>query len=64
MTEEFLVKCVVDPLRKTVYLYSSEGSEKEVICKTVNEFMNVLKFVRKTLDEDTVSYVNPLLNTI
>ena len=64
MTDEFLVKCVVDPLRKTVYLYSNEGTEKEVICKTVNEFMNVLKFVRKTLDDDTVTYVNPLLNTI
>jgi hypothetical protein len=31
-----------------------------VVCDTVEEFMNVLEFVRKTLDEDTLSYANPL----
>jgi hypothetical protein len=60
MQDEYLTRCVVDPIKRTVYLYSSEGSEKEVVCKTVDEFMNVLDFVRATVDEDTLSYANPL----
>jgi hypothetical protein len=60
MQDEYLARCVVDPLKRTVYLYSSEGSEKQVSCDTVDEFMNVLDFVRNTLDESTLSYANPL----
>lgn len=60
MEEEYLSRCVVDPTKRTVYLYSSEGTEKQVICDTVEEFMNVLEFVRATVDEDTLSYANPL----
>jgi hypothetical protein len=60
MEEEYLSRCVVDPTKRTVYLYSSEGTEKQVTCDTVEEFMNVLEFVRDTLDEDTLSYANPL----
>jgi hypothetical protein len=60
MQDEYLTRCVVDPLKRTVYLYSSEGSEKEVSCDTVEEFMNVLDYVRNTLDESTLSYANPL----
>jgi hypothetical protein len=60
MQDEYLTRCVVDPIKRTVYLYSSEGSEKEVVCETVDEFMNVLDFVRATVDEDTLSYANPL----
>ncbi len=60
MQGEYLSRCVVDPLKRTVYLYSSEGSEKQVSCDTVDEFMNVLEFVRSTLDESTLSYANPL----
>jgi hypothetical protein len=60
MTDEYLMRCVVDPLKKTVYLYSSEGSEKKVSCETVEQFMNVLDFVRATVDEETLSYANPL----
>lgn len=60
MQDEYLTRCVVDPIKRTVYLYSSEGSEKEVVCDTVEEFMNVLEFVRTTVDEDTLSYANPL----
>ena len=59
-SEEFLTRCVVDPIKRTVYLYSSEGTEKEVTCDTVDEFMNVLEFVRGVLDEDTLCYANPL----
>ena len=60
MQDEYLTRCVVDPLKKTVYLYSNEGSEKEVTCETVDEFMNVLEFVRATVGEETLSYANPL----
>ena len=60
MQEEHLSRCVVDPIKRTVYLYSSEGSEKQVTCDTVDEFMNVLEFVRATVDEETLSYANPL----
>ena len=60
MQDEYLTRCVVDPIKRTVYLYSSEGSEKQVTCDTVDEFMNVLEFVRATVDEETLSYANPL----
>jgi hypothetical protein len=60
MQDEYLSRCVIDPIKRTVYLYSSEGSEKQVTCDTVEEFMNVLDFVRATVDEETLSYANPL----
>ena len=60
MQDEYLSRCVVDPVKRTVYLYSSEGSEKQVTCETVEEFMNVLDFVRATVDAETLSYTNPL----
>lgn len=60
MSNEYLSRCVIDPIKRTVYLYSNEGSEKQVVCDTVEEFMNVLNFVRSTVDEDTLSYANPL----
>ncbi len=60
MEDEYLSRCVVDPLKKTVYLYSTEGSEKQVSCETVEEFMNVLNFVRTRVNEDLLSYANPL----
>ena len=60
MQDEYLSRCVVDPIKRTVYLYSNEGSEKQVTCDTVDKFMNVLKFVRATVDEETLSYASPL----
>ena len=60
MQNEYLTRCVVDPIKRTVYLYSNEGTEKEVVCETVDEFMNVLDFVRSTVDAETLSYANPL----
>ena len=60
MQDEYLSRCVVDPVKRTVYLYSNEGAEKEVTCETVEEFMNVLEFVRSTVDEETLSYASPL----
>ena len=59
MSDEFLTKCVIDTLRRTVYIYSSEGDKKTIECSTVDEFMNVLTFVRATADEDIISYAEP-----
>ena len=60
MDDEYLTRCVVDPLKRKLYLYSSEGDEKTVDCETVDQFMNMLRFVRDTASEDVLSYVNPL----
>ena len=60
MDDDYLTKCVVDPLGKKFHLYSSKGTEKQVSCETINQFLNVLQLVRKLLDEDTVSYKDPL----
>ena len=58
--EEYLMKCVVDPIKRTFYLYSSEGDEKTVDCETVDAFMNMLLFVRDTAGDEVLSYVDPL----
>lgn len=55
-TEEYLSRCVVDAISRKVYLYSNLGDTKTVSCDTVDEFMNVLQYVRSTLDEDSIGY--------
>ena len=60
MDDEYLMKCVVDPLKKTFYLYSNEGDTKEVVCDNTEQFMNVLNLVRETCPEGRLSYANPL----
>ena len=60
MDEEYLMKCVVDPLKKTIYLYSNEGDTKEVVCDNIDQFMNVLNLVRETCPEGRLSYANPM----
>lgn len=60
MQDEYLTRCVVDTNKKTFRIYSSEGSEKEVICDTVDEFINVLNFVRSTVDESILSYTESI----
>ena len=62
--EEYLTKCVVDPVRRTFYLYSSEGATKQVDCDNVEEFMNVLELVRATCPEDRLVYADPLSGKI
>lgn len=56
MNDEFLSRCVVDIVKRKIYIYSNEGAEKEVSCDTAEEFMNVLEFVRSTVDEKILSY--------
>lgn len=61
--EEYLVRCVVDTSSRKFSLFSSEGNEKVVQCDNVQEFMNVLEFVRSTVTPDNIAelaYSNPL----
>ena len=60
MEEDWLSKCVIDPSKRKVYLFSKGGEKKTVECDTGQEFMNVLKFVRSTTSEDMISYADPL----
>ena len=61
MDDEYLTKCVVDPVKRTFYLYSNEGQKKSIKCDTVEEFMGVLKVVRATCPEQRLSYTNPIM---
>ena len=62
MEEEYLTRCVVDPITRTFFLYSSQGGEKKVNCDNIEDFMNVLKMVKLMLeDRDELVYTNPLL---
>ena len=58
--EEYLMKCVVDPVKRSFYLYSNEGDVKSVDCNNVDEFMNVLELVRATCPEERLVYTDPL----
>ena len=60
MEDDYLMKCVVDPVKRTFYLYSNEGDEKKVDCETVEQFMDVLELVRRTCPEERLSYANPI----
>ena len=60
MQDEYLTRCVVDPVSRKFFLYSSEGEERVVDCETVDQFMAVLELVRDKCDEDTLAYADPL----
>lgn len=60
MDDDYLNRCVVDTSKRSIRIYSNSGEEREIKCDSTEEFMNVLSFVRETLDEDTLSYANPL----
>tara|TARA_B100000925_G_C21875907_1_gene416289 strand:- start:333 stop:515 length:183 start_codon:yes stop_codon:yes gene_type:complete len=60
MEEDFLSRCVVDPVKRKFYIYSEQGDEREIECETVDQFMTVLELCRGLLDEDTLAYADPL----
>ena len=60
MSDDLLSKCVIDTSKRTVYLYSDGGEKRTVKCDTVDEFMNVLNFVRDMVEEERVFYSDPL----
>ena len=61
MEEAFLTKCGVDPIKRSFYLYSSEGEKRVVNCDNTDEFMNVLELVRTITPDDALSYTDPLM---
>jgi len=60
MQDEFLTRCVVDPVSRKFFLYSSEGEERVVECETVDQFMAVLELCRNLLGDDILKYSDPL----
>jgi len=60
MQDEYLTRCVVDPVARRFFLYSNEGGERVVKCETMEQFMAVLELCRVLLDEDTLAYADPL----
>ena len=58
--EDFLSRCVVDPVARKFYLYSEQGDEKVVQCETVEQFMSVLELVRDSCNEDILAYADPV----
>ena len=39
MQDDFLSRCVVDPVARKFYLYSEQGDERVVDCETMEQFM-------------------------
>ena len=60
MQDEVLTRCVVDPVSRKFFLYSSDGNERVVECETVDQFMGVLELCRDLLDDDVLKYADPL----
>jgi hypothetical protein len=60
MQDDYLTRCVVDPVKRKFYLYSEQGDEKIVDCETVDQFMGLLELCRAMLDEETLAYASPL----
>ena len=61
MEDEYLMKCVVDPVKRSFYLYSREGEKRVANCDNTDEFMNVLELVRTITPDDALSYTDPLM---
>ena len=60
MQDEYLTRCVVDPVSRKFFLYSNEGDERVVDCETGDQFMAVLELGRDKCEEDVLAYKNPL----
>ena len=60
MQDEYLTRCVVDPMNRKFFIYSNEGDERVVDCETIDQFMSVLDLVRSQCADDVIAYVNLL----
>lgn len=56
--DEYLDRCVVNPMSRSFTLYSDQGTEVKVACETADQFMNVLQFTRQQLTEERLEYVS------
>ena len=52
MQDEFLARCVVNPINRSINMYSTEGNHKTLNCETMDEFLNVLDVVRELTSGD------------
>tara|TARA_A100001201_G_scaffold121857_1_gene105563 strand:+ start:381 stop:614 length:234 start_codon:yes stop_codon:yes gene_type:complete len=59
--DEFLSRFVIDPMRKTFYMYSDQGDEKVIECDNIDEFMNVLEFVNSIVPDEMLAYSDPMI---
>jgi hypothetical protein len=56
MSEQLLESVAIDVCTRSVLLTADDGSEKLVECETVQEFMNVLEFVRAIVPDEQIVY--------
>ena len=59
-SEEVVSRCVVDVISRKVHIYSDHGNNRVVECESVDEFINVLDYVRVHVNEDIVFYSDPV----
>lgn len=52
MQDEYLSRCVVNPINRSINMYSTEGNHKTLNCETMDEFLNVLDVVRELTSGD------------
>ena len=57
--DEFLSRVVIDPMRKSFYMYSDQGDEKVIECDNIDEFMNVLEYVNDVAPDEMIAYSDP-----
>lgn len=58
-TDSFLLGVVVDVCTRSFLLLSDEGEEQQVTCDSLQEFTNVLEFVKSNLIDDQIAYAQP-----
>ena len=51
MQDDYLTRCVVDPVARKFYLYSEQGDERVIDCETVDQFMSCLLYTSDAADE-------------
>ena len=59
--EEYLTSILVDINSRYFVMFSNEGTERKVECENLDDFMEVLSLVRSVLDDESVLYVDPLV---
>jgi hypothetical protein len=60
--EEFLSRVVIDPMRKSFYMYSDQGDEKVIECDDIDQFMNVLEYVNAFAPDEMIAYSDPMIS--
>jgi hypothetical protein len=61
--DEYLTKIIVDTCARKFIIWSNEGSERDIECDSIDEFMNVLELVRVVVDDDMIIYSRPLVKS-